>query len=229
MKFKAVIFDLFGTLVNKFPIDESIDILRQMAEVLLVPADGLVKLWFATFDERHGGAFQDLEADIKYVCKQLGASPEDSRVRRAAQINLDYVAQAITPRPNAVEVLSYLKEHGYKVGLVSNWSDEVPTVWNNVPLSRMFDAAVFSCRVGAMKPDPRIYRLAAEKLEVKPEECLYIGDGDSKELAGAAGVGMHPVLINDNAGDGEHPLNTEAEEWKGERVSSLSEVITLLE
>ena len=59
MKFKAVIFDLFGTLVDKFPIDESIDILRQMAAALPVPEDDLIKLWFATFDERHGGDFQN--------------------------------------------------------------------------------------------------------------------------------------------------------------------------
>ncbi len=229
MKYKAVIFDLFGTLVNKFPIDESIDILRQMAEVLRVPADDLVKLWFGTFDKRHGGDFKDLEEDIRYVCHKLGASPEDNQVRLAAQINLDYVAKSITPRPNAVEVLTSLRERGYKIGLISNWSDEVPSVWNGIPLSRLFDIALFSCRVGMMKPDPHIYRLAAEKLAVKPEECLYIGDGDSGELAGATEAGMRPVLIDDNGKSSEHPVNAKSEEWTGDRISSLMDIISLLE
>ena len=229
MKYKAVIFDLFGTLVNKFPIDESIDILRQMAGVLGVSADDLVRLWFETFDKRHGGDFKGLEEDIRYVCRKLGASPEDGQVRLAAQINLDYVAKSIKPRPNAVEVLTSLREHGYKIGLISNWSDEVPTVWNDIPLSLFFDVALFSCRVGMMKPDRRIYRLAAEKLAVRPEKCLYIGDGDSSELAGAAAAGMRPVLIDDNSKSGEHPVNAESEDWKGDRISSLTEIINLFE
>ncbi|MFC2070788.1 HAD family hydrolase [Chloroflexota bacterium] len=228
MKYKAVIFDLFGTLVDKFPIDESINILKQMAVVLDVSARDLVKLWFETFDERHGGDFKNLREDINYVCGKLGAYPDDKKVRHAAQINLDYVAKSIKPRPSAVETLTCLREHGYKVGLISNWSDEVPTVWNDIPLSRLFDVAVFSCRVGSMKPDSRIYLLAAEQLEVKPEECIYIGDGDSKELKGAELVGMHPVLINANGEDSEHPANIEAEEWKGERITSLAEIKTLL-
>lgn len=229
MKFKAVIFDLFGTLVDKFPIDESIDILRQMAAVLLVPEDDLIKLWFATFDERHGGDFQNQEDDIRYVCGKMSVQPEASRIRTAAQINLDYVLPAIKPRPDTVEVLNYLKEHGYRVGLLSNWSDEVATVWESVPISKLFDTAIFSCRVGMMKPDPRIYLLAAEQMGVKPEECLFIGDGGSRELSGAGKVGMHPVLIKDESEESEHPVNEESEEWTGDRVSSLAEIITLLE
>ena len=231
MKYKAVIFDLFGTLVNKFPIDESIDILRQMSAVLSLPADEMVKLWFETFDERHGGKFQDLEDDIRYVCKILGIQPGAGQVTEAAQINLDYVAASITPRPNAIEVLTYLKKHGYKVGLISNWSYEVPTVWDGIPLARYFDVSLFSCRTGILKPDPRIYLLAAERMEVKPRECLYIGDGDSEELAGAARAGMHPVLINaDNRySTDEYPVNKELERWDGHIISSLAEIITLLE
>jgi putative hydrolase of the HAD superfamily len=230
MKYRAVIFDLFGTLVTKFPIDESIDILVQMAAVLEVPADVMVKLWFETFDERHGGKFQDLEDDIRYVCQILGASPGAGQVTRAAKINLDYVERSMKPRPHAVEMLSHLKEHGYKVGLISNWSDEVPTVWDNIPLARYFDTSLFSCRTGMLKPDPRIYRLAAEKLGIRPEECLYVGDGDSKELEGAAEVGMHPVLIRSDDGvKDDYPVNTELDKWDGHVITSLAEITGLLE
>jgi len=46
------------------------------------------------------------------------------------------------------------------------------------------------------KPDPRIYHLALERLKVKPQDCLYVGDGSSHELTGARKVGMHPVQIH---------------------------------
>ena len=49
MVYKAVIFDLFGTLVHKFPVDESISVLWDMAAVLSVDADAFTRLWFDTF------------------------------------------------------------------------------------------------------------------------------------------------------------------------------------
>ena len=231
MKYRAVIFDLFGTLVSKFPIDESIDILRHMAAVLGAPAEELVRLWFKTFDERHGGKFQDLEDDIRYVGGLLGINPEPAQVTEAARINLDYVAASIVPRPEAVGVLTWLRGHGYRLGLISNWSDEVPSVWDDLPLSGYFDVSLFSCRTGMLKPDPRIYLMAAEELGVKPEQCLYVGDGDSEELEGAARVGMHPVLIDSHKpeGTGEYPVNEELERWNGSVISSLTEIKGLLE
>ena len=91
------------------------------------------------------------------------------------------------------------------------------------------DATVFSCLAGVRKPDPRIYLLATEQLAVRPEECLYIGDGSSHELTGAASVGMHPVLIRVPYEDTPDAVRINEEEWDGPRVSSLTEVLTLLE
>jgi putative hydrolase of the HAD superfamily len=95
----------------------------------------------------------------------------------------------------------------------------------------MFDIAVFSCTEGVKKPDLQIYKLAAEKLGVRPEDCLYIGDGSSNELTGAAAVGMHPVLIVDPEEDraGTHRIDSEGEEWKGPVISSFSEVLNIVQ
>jgi len=43
-----------------------------------------------------------------------------------------------------------------------------------------------------------MYRLACTGLAVTPAECLYVGDGGSGELTGAAAVGMRPVLLADD-------------------------------
>ena len=218
MNYKAVIFDLFGTLVHKFPVDESINVLWDMAGVLKVDADAFTKFWFDSFSERHSGCFPNLEADVDYVSQKLGVQPNEEQVRKAAQINLDYVATHIVPRQGAVELLTWLRDKGYKIALVSNWSDEVPSVWNDIPLSDYFDVSVFSCRVGIMKPDPRIYHIACDQLSLEPEECLFVGDGDSSELSGAAGVGMSTVLISES----------EVEHWSGRQISSLEEIKEIL-
>ena len=78
-----------------------------------------------------------------------------------------------------------------------------------------------------MKPDPRIYQLTAERLEVRPEECLFVGDGGSQELSGALSVGMHPVLIRHDANSTEpHLMNRE--QWEGPVISSLAAILTVL-
>ena len=98
-------------------------------------------------------------------------------------------------------------------------------------LAPLVDAAVFSCSAGIQKPDPRIYLLAAEQLAVKPEDCLYIGDGDSQELSGADAVSMNPVLISNPEEEiaDVHRVDYEAGEWKGTVIFSLKEVLDLIE
>ncbi len=230
MKYSAVIFDLFGTLIDKFSLREHQSVLRQMALVLSAPSDDFIQLWFDTFNERGLGIFQSLEANIEYICKKLELQTEGDRVKLAAKINIEYTASAMKPRPYASELLSYLKSHGYRTGLITNCSAEIPKIYNDTPFAHLIDVAIFSSLVGLQKPDLRIYQLAVEQLAVKPKNCLYIGDGDSQELTGASQVGMHPVLIRDPDEDSTdvHRVDAEAEEWAGPVISSLKEVLTLV-
>ena len=132
----------------------------------------------------------------------------------------------MTPQPGAIETLSCLRQDGYKTGLISDCTHEIPVVWPETPFAPLIDAAIFSCLVGFRKPDPRIYQLAARQLDVQPEQCLYVGDGGSQELSGALKIGMHPVLIRPDADSSEpHLINREG--WDGPVVSSLRDVLTL--
>jgi putative hydrolase of the HAD superfamily len=70
--------------------------------------------------------------------------------------------------------------------------------------------------------------LTLEQLAVKPENCLYIGDGDSQELSGAAQVGMHPVMIRVAYEDDTQPHLINREEWADPVISSLKEVLALV-
>lgn len=109
----------------------------------------------------------------------------------------------------------------YRVG------DVLALPWPDAEFDLVIAVPIFSCVVGLMKPDPRIYRLAAERLGVEPSDCLYVGDGIGQELPGAAEVGMHPVMIRtpDYAA---HPFSMDVADWPGPLVSSLTEVLALL-
>jgi len=60
---------------------------------------------------------------------------------------------------------------------------------------QLFDCIIPSCRIGFLKPEEEIYRAACSALSVLPESCWFIGDGGSKELAGAKRLGMTTVQV----------------------------------
>ena len=96
-------------------------------------------------------------------------------------------------RPEVLGTLKELKRRGHRLCLVSN-ADAIDVLpWAGSPLAPLFDEAIFSCNVHLQKPDPAIYLLAAERMGARPEECVFVGDGGSNELAGAKDVGMRTV------------------------------------
>jgi putative hydrolase of the HAD superfamily len=63
-------------------------------------------------------------------------------------------------------------------------------------LAVTFDAVVVSSEVGCAKPDQRIFRTAAERLGVAPGRCLFVGDREDVDAAGARDAGMHGVWLD---------------------------------
>lgn len=91
-------------------------------------------------------------------------------------------------------VLQRLKAMDIKLGLISNADIIDCKYWNQSPLCLYFDDVVFSCKVGLLKPDRQIYELAMQRLNVSSKQCLFVGDGGSRELYGAKSVGMKTVF-----------------------------------
>ena len=229
MKYSAVIFDLFGTLIDTSSRAEYERILGEMADVLIAPHDEFTKLWFDTFNLRTTGVLKNPEGNIDHICRQLGVNFTDVQLKQASRIRFNFTVDSLKPRPDALKTLGFIRANGYKVGLISDCSSEVPTAWEDTPLAPLIDVPVFSCVAGVKKPDPRIYRMVLERLGVEARDCLYIGDGSSQELSGAQKVGMCPILIRVP-----HEMNADAyrideEEWQGPAISSLSAVLDLLE
>ena len=60
----------------------------------------------------------------------------------------------------------------------------------------MFEAEIFSCAVGCVKPEPAIYEKCLEAIALPACDCLFVGDGGSNELSGAKAVGLSTVLVS---------------------------------
>ena len=71
LKYKAVIFDLFGTLVDNFSRGDYEKTLTEMATVLGAPPDGFIRLWADTFNLRSTGVFHSAEACVEHICQEL--------------------------------------------------------------------------------------------------------------------------------------------------------------
>ncbi|MHB8104867.1 MAG: HAD family hydrolase [Dehalococcoidales bacterium] len=231
MKYSAVIFDLFGTLVDIFSRREYDSVIVAMAATLKVPYDDFYKIWMQTATQRGNGMFRTLEENLEYICRELKINVTDRQIWLARRTRFDYVARVLTPREDAIETLAQLKAKGYKIGLVSNCSTEPPVIWPDTPFAPFFDAAIFSSTAGTRKPDPRIFQMALEQLKVAPQRCLYVADGDGDELPVAAKMGMTPVLIKvpQEDYDDEFREDDRTDTFTGTVITSLKEVLNLVE
>jgi putative hydrolase of the HAD superfamily len=228
VKYKAVIFDLFGTLVDNFKTSEYLQVLADMSDVLYTPAPGFSKLWRDTFYMRTDGTHRTHEESIRYICKELGTKVTEQQVEQAAIIRLRYSVKTLKPRPDTIPTINSLKGMGYRVGLISDCSPETPRAWPMTPFKRIFEVTIFSCEAGVKKPDPRIYGMACDQLGVKPENCLYVGDGSSHELTGALKAGMHPVQILDPGENADTHYVDRETDWEGPKIEHLNEVLNLI-
>ncbi|MGZ8452357.1 MAG: HAD family hydrolase, partial [Candidatus Binatia bacterium] len=222
MKSQAIIFDLFGTIVDDFAAASAGSNHAEFPAALGLPYNPFMQHWRQLTDRRSLGEFQTVEASINYVCNIIGVSVTDEQMTKAVETRLRLTRRALTPKSDAVETLAQLRDDGFKIGLLSNCSIEIPIVWPETEFAELFHSTVFSSRERIKKPAPQIYHLACERLGVKPEECLYIADGENYELAAATQVGMQPVLIK--TAESHSEIRREAREWQGKSISTLSEV-----
>jgi putative hydrolase of the HAD superfamily len=228
MKYKTVIFDLFGTLVPSFSSRDYRLKVIEVADGLSAPAEKLWQLWYDTMDRSILGSYPSLEAKVTDICHKLDLRPNESDISKAVLALARYSIEKMTPRAEAFSVISQLKTAGYKIGLITDCGAEVPEAWEKLDIAPLFDVKVFSCLAGRHKPDPEIYHLAASELGVRMPDCIYIGDGSSQELTGASRVGMHPVQLYIEAEADPDVMRFGQEKWPGTRISSLSELPPLV-
>jgi epoxide hydrolase-like predicted phosphatase len=109
---------------------------------------------------------------------------------------IDSMFRGMLPCEPMVDAVRAAGARGVKTGLVSNsWST---SHYDRDLLDELFDTVVISAEVGLHKPQPAIYRLAAERIAEPPERCVFVDDL-RENCAGAEAVGMTAILHRDAA------------------------------
>jgi putative hydrolase of the HAD superfamily len=214
MKHRAVIFDLWQTLVP-WNLDEANRFYTRMADTVGAEPERFKEAWFAGRRKREVGPIAE---HLHGLFGELGIERD---VDELLAMRREWTKRSLVPRPEAVPTLDELRRRGHLLGMISVCAQEVSQVWDETPFGGKFDATVFSCDVGVAKPDPRIYEIACERLGVEPGDCLFVGDGANDELPGAERAGMAALQLR---APGE-PLTPEGEAWAGASVGHLAEVL----
>ena len=224
MSYRAIIFDLFGTLVGNFSRREHDKRLAQIAEILNAPYPQFGHFMGETYADRCLGRYACFEELARGLCATLGIEAEMAQLSDAATIHDAFIANTLIPESEVLDVLDTLRNDGFAIGLISDCVPPVPRFFPQSPLAERIDAAVFSCDVQLKKPARRIYQLACAQLQVRPEECLYVGDGSSEELSGAAAAGMFPILKRTDLTDVYDWHRPEVDNWQGLVIDELREL-----
>ncbi|GAA1972518.1 HAD family hydrolase [Kitasatospora viridis] len=119
------------------------------------------------------------------IAERLAERIPEPTARELAEV---FTTAPFSADPEVVALLRAVRERVPLV-LVTN-----ATVWLDEDLARLglldlADAVVNSAEVGAVKPEPAIYRIAAERAGVAPERCLFVDDR-AENVAAAAALGM---------------------------------------
>jgi len=193
-KVKAILFDLDNTLIDfmkmkqhaiNSAVEAMIDAgLPKGKEEVLKIIDRLYK--------KYGIEYQKIFDDV--LTEILGKV--DFKILAAGVVAYRKVKEGyIEPYPNVTSTLVELVKRGYNIGIISDaHAFQVWTRLVGMNLHHLFNFVITFEETGVGKPDELPFRLALEKLNLKPEEVVMIGDDIKKDIKGAKKFGIITIL-----------------------------------
>lgn len=218
---KAIIFDFDGTLSNRqenaygvfsdyfrdyFKQMNDLEYEAMLQDLIMYDCNGTipVKTRMIPFKNKYG----------KYL-------PENFE-EEFIPFYYDHMFEYAVLKKETIDVLERLKGK-YKLAILSNGdSKSQHNKITKVGIEQYFDEVLVSGDIGIHKPDKRIFEYVADKLNVKLEECLMVGDVFSSDILGAINAGITPVWILE---DTERPAHF----YKGYRIEKLDQIFDVLE
>ncbi|MHA1803782.1 MAG: HAD family hydrolase [Promethearchaeota archaeon] len=164
----GVIFDMDGVLADTGPIH--FESWKKMAE-----EEAGVEFTREFFEETFG------QQSIPITRKLVGPEVSQELVEKWAHLKEYYyremVKDKLEPLPGAVELIKELKAKGFKLALGSSGPPEnVELLLTSLDVKKYFDVIITAAEVRRSKPEPDVFLLAAEKLNIEPSKCVVIED-----------------------------------------------------
>ncbi len=238
---KGVFFDLYGTLLVFDNFDEADNVWVNTFYDLTGKKNNLsisdvrkicTEVLETSIEKDSPNGLTTYETKIKKGFEEFGVYFSNDKLRKLADETVGTWQINIRLADDALPVLTELKKNK-KVVLITNFdhSPHIKRVIAKTALDNIFDLVVISDEAGFKKPDPKIFQSALSKLNLLPQEVVYIGDNIYDDVEGAFAAGIKPILISRKVksyynNNGEDNSNT-----KGlpefQIINSLSELIPL--
>jgi FMN phosphatase YigB (HAD superfamily) len=222
--FKAIVFDLFETIVKWEPerlplmevggrqIHTTLPWVFPLLEQRLGASfdrDRFVKVYHGVIDEimaereLHGieiTCAERFERTLSRLAPALSLETRATFAEELTRVHMDGV-RSVTWAPAArVAAVERVASH-YRIGLLSNFDDTRcgREVLGDTGVAPLFEAVIISAEVGLRKPNPQIYRLMLEMLRLDGSEVLFVGDTPREDVEGPQRAGMRTAWISKGA------------------------------
>ncbi len=185
---KAIVFDWGGVIEIK-----DRDSFVEIAGYLNVNIEDWRRVYYS-YNYLANTGKKSMDDVLALTAKDFNASDEQidyinslrMEINKTKKINLELV-----------EIIKKLKKVNYKIGLLSNTSSDLNRKLEEHNMLNLFDEIIISCEVGYQKPQPEIFQIIVNKMEVGINELLFIDDTE-RSLEGAESIGYVPILYKSN-------------------------------
>jgi len=199
-RFKAVLFDLGGTLVKH---EDGPVIHRRILE------DNGIDVSLEAVTRAHNENERELDMNqipeqgqafwIKWnirLLESLGIEKnKEILARKIDEEWLDYCTLEVYP--DVIETLVQLRKRGIKTGIITNaFERDFQRILSQLKLSDFFDIVVGTDTCKKIKPDKGIFLYTVGRLGIKPDEALFVGDSLENDFEGAKNSGLTALLID---------------------------------
>lgn len=208
---KAVFFDLDGTLRHSVPSGG--EVFTDYVVTLGLAVNDEARLRALRWEHLYWASSVDLRDDllahagetenswIEYSRRRLialGASPQWARefaAKASVHMGEFYRPESIVPE-DVRRALPQLKQAGYILGVISNRDKPFLDVLKHHGIDEFFDFSLAAGEVNVFKPEPGVFEHALQRLNLSPQEAIYVGDNYYADVVGARRAGLQPVLYD---------------------------------
>lgn len=218
--YENYVFDLYGTLVDIHTKEWDSEVWEKLAlfygyyGALYTPGE-LEESYQAIIKGRESVKKSELEAQPQYaheafpeiqiekvfgeLFEKKGVQADEALSIHAGQFFRVLSTEYVRLYEGVPEMLQAIHAKGKNVYLLSN-AQRIFTEYEMklLDISKYFDGILISSEYGTRKPDIRFYEILLSKYDLKPEDCIMIGNDVANDIHGAKAVGMDTYYIHSN-------------------------------